>query len=250
MALLIIIARAETPQVCSYNLDPTPGWKYPIELTANEKALLWDRIYSLPSRMCEMVEDVWEKDPIDGRVEHARKTIISILEGDVELRNSCTGIPVEMIVEHYFKVESLSLSPSRHRDFFYPRTTSLTSVLAAAGKHEVVLRAIELFNKKFMGELPRLEAEFEGTPYHGARYWNDYCEGMMGKAVREDPEASRHCSKLPIKAFSALIEFPSVNEWFGYSLGNGPNPEEKKKRDASKPHLARLRQLPEALGQW
>ena len=252
MVLLIIIARTEASQVCSYDLDSAPGWKYPFELSEKERAALGNRLDSLPSRMSRMVEDAWKKNSLDGRSEHAIEVITSILEDDAELRVACMGVPVEMIVERYFTVNGQSPRDPRCNDFFiYPRAMSFESVLATAAGNETVLCAIELFNKKFMSELPKLEAWFEshsGIPHMRVRGWQQECEAMMRKAIGEDVDMRRRCLECPVQAFVKLIDFPDVSEWFGYAFHDQPDFEGKRQRDVDKPHLARLRLPPRRFG--
>ena len=105
--------------------EPAPGWKYPTELSGKEQADFNSKLNSLPLRMQELIETKWRKDPANGSDDHAKTVVLEVLRSDAELKSACIGIPVELIVSHYFKTEKYRERYDRF-SFTHPRTVPWT----------------------------------------------------------------------------------------------------------------------------
>lgn len=97
-----------------------PGWKYPTELTESERADFNARLSTLSTRLSEKIEVEWRKNSWNGSEEHAKKVLVEVLKGDPEFRSTCSGIPLELIVDRYFVTEQW-YNQGRH-SFTHPKT--------------------------------------------------------------------------------------------------------------------------------
>ena len=105
--------------------DPAPGWKYPMEISEKERANFESRQHSLPSRMQEMIETEWIANRTNGSEYHAKSVVLGILKRDSELRSACKGIPLELIISHYFTTPNWV----DYSSFMYPRTVSWVDLM-------------------------------------------------------------------------------------------------------------------------
>ena len=145
--------------------DPAPGWKYPTELSMKEQADFNSRLNSLPLRMRELIEAKWRKDLSDGSDEHAKTVVLGVLSSDAELRSACIGIPVELIVSHYFITDyewyTNEWNQYRRSSFMHPQTVRWADI---EWKIEKKTREIVAKNRRKMEkEKERRSNKFDDT---------------------------------------------------------------------------------------